>query len=528
MGEELDADIAALLDDTIIELQAPVPVVRINDCFPTEVILSFLTPPSNSNDNPPFINLVAILREDIYKKTTGPLTVRSLLDLPSLTPDYFYNNYWTVTTELFFNYTPKAYLTKNSPFLKSFIDLTNETVINEIDKTGFVGVNVPDVVGLFSDIKFRQYRAGLMIGFGRQYDNWMFCGRIPLYYLLEHFFLTDDEIDKINKSPFFATDQSQTIANSPNDEVNRFALKHLVSDKFGVGDARLCLLAHLVKQECQDLWLGLQTTIPTARAFKRGLIGGEFNPDMPIPLLNLQHFFNVYFCNNEIPALNNAVIRKESIALLIDVLDRLSTILINEPLGNGKHFGLGPEVDWRYSLNDYFSMHGYASVQFFMPHRETRFFLIEKTESDFDRNWRDPLNAGENLALLNQLIIETLFPVGIRTSITPGARFQINYQLMYKSEHWDLALGFDYWRQGGEHQQPLLPIVPFNLSLVRSKAERPAAQQGKVFASVGYYGSIDRSRYDTDWYISANMDASVFNEGIGRTYTVGLRAGIEF
>ncbi len=527
--EELDPDIAALLDDTLIELQAPVPPVRAPGCFPTEVILSFLTPPSSPEESPPMINLVAILREDIYRKTTGPVTIRSLLDLPSLTPDYFYNNYWTFTTELFFNYTPKVYLTKDSPFLRSYLDLNNENIINEIENIEFTSVeNVPDILGLFSTTKFRQYRAGFMFGFARHWDNWTICGRIPLYYLLEHFYLTDQEIENIQKNPFFSTGASGELGTSQSDEVMRFGLKHLVCDKFGTGDARLSLLAHPVKQECQNLWFGLQVTIPTAKAFKRGLIGGEFSPDMPIPPLNLQHFFNVFFCNNAIPELNNAVIKKESTEFAIDVLDRLSTILINSPMGNGKHFGLGPEIDWRYQVNDYLSMHGYTSIQVYIPHRENRFFLIKKTESDFDRNWRDPALAGENLALLNQLIVETLFPVGIRTTVTPGVRFQMNYQLLYKSEHWDLSGGFDYWIQGHDYIQPLLPIVPFHLHLVRDKAARPAAHQGKVFASVGYYDSIVRSGCITDWYVCANMDATVFNKGIGQTYTVGLRVGLEF
>ncbi len=524
-GEELNPDIAALLDDSIIELQAPVPVQQ--SCFPTESILGLLTPASNPEENPPIINLVAILQEDIYKKTSGPVTIRSLLDLPSLTPDYFYNNYWTITAEFFFNYSPKVYFTENSPFLRSYIDLNNQNVINELANVEFINADIPGILGLFSTIKLRQYRAGLMVGFVRHWENWALCGRIPLYYLLEHFFLTDEEIARIQNNPFFASDPAGP-ATSQSDEVMRFGLRHLVSDKIGVGDTRLSFLGHLVKNECHDLWFGLQTTIPTAQAFERGIIGGEFSPDMPIPPFNLQHFFNVYFCNNDIPALNNAVLLREGTDFLVDVLDRLSTILINTPMGNGKHFGLGPELNWRYYYNDYFSMHTYASIQAYTPHRENRFYLIEKTESDFDRNWRDPAMAGENLALLNQLIVETLFPIGVRTTVSPGVRFQMNSQVMYKCEHWDLSLGFDYWITGHDRQSALLPIVPFDLPIVQSKANRPAAQQGKVFASVGYYGNIDRSSCETDWYACLNMDATVFNQGIGQSYTIGVRAGIEF
>jgi hypothetical protein len=526
--EELDPDIVALLDENFTQLDAPLPSIKEPGCFPTESILGLLTPPTIPDQGQPILNLVTILREDIYKKTTGPITTRSLLDLPALTPDYFYNNFWTLTTEPFFNYTPKVYLTKNSPFLRSFIDLNNQNVINELSDNEFIGVNVPPILGLFSTTKFRQYRAGIMFGFARSYENWTICGRIPLYYLLEHFFLTDEERDAIAKNPFFGNDESEIIANSPSDEVNKFALRHLVSDKFGTGDTRLSILAQVVNQDFQNLWLGLQATLPTAKDFNRGLIGGLFSSDAPIPNFNLQHFFNVYLCPSDFPELNKAVIRKESTALLIDVLDRLSTILINSPMGNGKHFAFGPEIDWRYCLNEYFSIHAYSSLQISIPHRETRFFLIEKQKSDFDRDWRDPQLAGENLSVLNRLIIQTFFPLGIRTTITPGMRFQLSYQLLYKSQHWDIGMGFDYWVQGHELQQPLLHEIPLDLPIIRRKAARPAAHQGKLFASAGYYGTLERSTCETDWYVCTNIDASVFNKGIGQTYTAGLRVGIEF
>ena len=60
--------------------------------------------------------------------------------------------------------------------------------------------------------------------------------------------------------------------------------------------------------------------------------------------------------------------------------------------------------------------HTYATLEGYMPHHETRYFLVDKQATDFDRNWRDPNNCGENLALLNRLIVTTLFPVAVRTS----------------------------------------------------------------------------------------------------------------
>ena len=519
-SEELDPDIQALLDESIVNLQAP--SFNQKNCFPTEAILGMITPPTE----PGSIDIVRILREDLYKKTTGPVTRRSLLDLPAFMPDYFYNNYWSWSAEGFFNFTPRVYFTKNSPFIRDYIDLTNKNIIDELSNSEFVNVDIPGVLGLFSSIKLQQYRAGFMFSFARQWDNWLLYARIPLYYLLENFFLTDDEIDRIENNPFFTNDDAG-VGTTPEDEARKFALKHIVCDKFGTGDTRLSLLAHLYSSDCQDLWFGLQSTLPTAKAFNSGLIAGEFDPEAMIPPFNLQHFFNVFKCS---PNLNLAlnVIKTELTDFLVDALDRLSTILINAPLGNGKHFGFGPELNFRYHLNDYFSFNTYSSVQAYLPHKEHRYYLIKKQTSDFERDWHNPERASENLSLLNRLIVQTLFPVGIKTTIVPGPRFQINSSALYKNEHWDLSLGLDYWIQGHESLRNPLPIIPFGLPVDEIKAARPAAQQGKIFANAGYYDTIRSESCTMDWYVCVNMDATIFNSGIGKDYSIGIRGGVEF
>ena len=73
--------------ETFPSIEAPTPVQT--TCFPTEGIIVALTPTSGPDQVPPLINAVAILSEDLYKHTTGPVTRRSLLDEPALIPDHF-------------------------------------------------------------------------------------------------------------------------------------------------------------------------------------------------------------------------------------------------------------------------------------------------------------------------------------------------------------------------------------------------------------------------------------------------------
>lgn len=520
-SSDLDPEIEKLLDSSLTELEAPVPVKK--GCFPTESIISILTPPNSPEDNPPIINAVAILKEDIYKKTVGPVTRRSLLDEPALMPDYYSHCNNGLSVDLFYNYTPKVYFTENSPFLSSYIALNNQNIINEISDIESLDVNIADVLGLFSTIKLQQHRAGFLCSYGKRWENCVLQLRIPLYYLLEHFFLTEQEIEQIKNNPFFLTDDAAAPVTSE-DEVREFALKHLVSDRFGTGDTRFTFMAQVLKRPCHNLWLGIQSTIPTASSFKRGLIAGEFDPEAPIPPFNFQHFFDVFNCSPN-QELADAVIKQELTDFLVSALDRLSTILINTPLGNGKHFGFGPQLDYRCTYNDYFSAHTYAALEVYTPRTEHRFFLVDKSAQDLDRNWRDPAMAGENLALLNTLVVETLFPIGVKTVVNPGFKFQFNQAFMYTSKHLDLSLGFDYWLQKKESFNDVAITVPFDLPLLIKKGVRPFAHQGKIFGGCGYYDTLCNG---TNWYVKGVFDATLFNKGIGKNYTLSIRLGLEF
>lgn len=518
---ELNPEVEALLDSEFIELEAPIPAQT--TCFPTCAIIANLTPATTPDQPPPIINAVNILKQDLYRKTTGPVTRRSLLDEPALIPDYFIDRCWALSGDIFFNYSPKVYFTKNSPFICSYIDLTNQNIINEINNVEFIDVDVPGILGLFTDIKLYQYRVGLMASATGCWDHWLVTARMPLYYLLEHFYLNDDEVNAIKNNPFFEIDDG-AVGDGPKQAEMAFALKHLVSDKFGVGDMRLSILAHLWDSEHNKVWLGLQATLPTSRSFVRGLLGGEFNPNAPIPRFNLQHIFNVYRCNTNQTLANN-VLRMELTDFLVSALDRLSTILINTPMGNGKHWGLGAEFNFRHTFTPYFSTHTYTTIEAYTPHHETRYFLVDKTQYDFDRDWRDPALCGENLALLNRLVVETLFPLAIRTSIHPGARFQFNHAFMYKNKHWDLKFGFDYWYQCKERMGTILPVIPFDLPYNRAKAQRSSALQGKIFFNGGYFGTLCDG---IDLRVLLCADGTLFNKGIGENYTGSLRVGIEF
>jgi hypothetical protein len=517
-------------------LPSPVPAVPgETDCLSASAILALITPSNDPDAAPPLINVPRILQENLYRHTTGPVTRRSLLDQPALKPDWLAIDCWSWTGQLFYNYTPHVFFTENSPFIRDYLDLTNENIVSElsevIERLEITKANIPEILGFFSTIKLQQHRAGLMLGLSKVFQHWAFDVRIPVYYLLEHFFLTKAEIERIENSTFVQELQPTGKGPSGCDEneakIRNFVLQHLVSDRVGFGDTRLSLNCYAYESKRSNLWLGLRTTIPTAVTFRSALLGGEFARCSDVPPFDIFHLFNVALCMGNTPVektLANIELQNLVTDFLVGALDRLSNILIETPLGNGGHFGAGPELTFRYQFNDYFSMHTYAAVEGFAKHKERRFFLVAKNPEDFNRDWRNESMATQNLSFLNQQVINTLFPLGVSIEVKPGLIAQISHSFRYDTQHWHASLGFDYWRQGAEKFGALL--TPTDMPLVLRKGLRPAAQQGKIFGSFGYYGYPLNHCFG--WHILGNVDASVFNKGIGENFTISILLGMDF
>lgn len=508
-------------------------------CLSAASILSLITVDPEDPAFVPVINVPAILKENLYKRTIGPVARRPLVDEPTLQMYCFDNDYISFTIQPFYNYTPKVFFTEHSPYIKDYIDLTNKNIINELSTAQFkikellnnpeaIDINIPGLLGLFEHLKLQQHRVGVMLGFCRQYPRFNLSYRIPLYYLVEHFFLTEEEIERIENNKFFTVDES-LLGITKKDRVEQFAHQHLVSDRIGFGDSRLIALANFYENCNSELWVGVQLTIPTAKKFKRGILGGKFNNCAAAPPLNIKQLFNLAFCpeNGTIEQMQaQIVIQQELFAFLIGALDRLSTILINAPLGNGKHWGIGPEVDFRYQFNDYWSMHSYGVIEAFSSHKERRFFLVKKNPADFKRNFRDEEMSEQNLAFLNTQIINTLYPQGVSIQIKPGPIVKLRQSFMYDTPHFHGLFGFDFWAQGKEHfgdfKLDCDPCGPLALN----KGRHGAAYQGKLFGEIGYYGTA--FYHCITWHALFTLDATIFNQGIGKSFTVGIRVGIDF
>ncbi len=98
---------------------------------------------------------------------------------------------------------PKLFFTECSPFLRDYVDLDDPDILEDIDVKALSDIDIPDVLRLFARIKLYSHRAGGLFTAQKFWNKFAFRFQIPLYYMINHFFLTDEEVENIQNSPLF-------------------------------------------------------------------------------------------------------------------------------------------------------------------------------------------------------------------------------------------------------------------------------------------------------------------------------------
>lgn len=475
--------------------------LRATPCLTTEEIVDALTNPLNG------IQLQNILQTDLYKHT-NPILVRPLLDMPTLQPLTVRTKNWSFTVQAFFNQMRNVFFTRHSDKIASYLNITAESdFLNKIDEIEFITADVPDLVNPFgTKIHLEQRRAGLMFNTCKQTQDWIFTAALPLYYLENNFFMTADEQQDVESQDL------KDILRTNN--VRDFMKRHLVSDRFGIGDLRINVHYKGIKKNNDTYQVGGQITFPSAGSFKKGIVGGVFNPHACIPFFNLETFFNLA-CQSKTSGPEQLAAQFELQDYLFDfgvgTLDRLTTVVADNTLGQ-KHVSVGPTAELKHTINQHADLLLYLEVDYFFPAIETRFFKQVKTPQEFDRDYTDSQLALQNLNFLNQQVINTLYPTPVDVRIQPGAVVKATSTLTGNWRSWYTALGFDYWMQSEEK----IGCLPSEFNLCAGR--KPWGYQGKIFARI----NAERHIEPWSWGVALHGDATIFNSGIGNDWLIGF------
>lgn len=479
-------------------------------------VLTVLTSPGDG------ILIQNFLEQDFYLRT-NPVTVRPLHDLPILHPLRL--NLCTsdnrASLTLFFNQMRKAFVSPCSPYIYTYLNITNPDLMTEFQRLAQqFNVNFPvgAVFSLFNFIKLEERRLGGWFTFQDHMDCFEWRIQFPIYYIEHNFYLSQQEQDAIAGSPFFQAIQESFGGPGGVTEVEDFFKQHLVNDMLGFGDLYVQVLFDVITTDTLDAQIGFDLTFPSAIIFKRGLIGRGF-PNCPAqPMLDFYQLACLLQTN--LPAA-----QAELLNFGIGALDRLTNTAAHTRLGE-EHFGLGFLGETFWTIDYAVALHNELRIRYLFSSVESRFFTNIKNPADFTGpgvNYADPNNTLRNLTFLAQQAVLFLYPPVALARVYPGSIIEFSTALEYEDGCMRLHAGYDIWYQAKE--QLSLTCDSLNIFPNMEVARKSAALQNKMFGRALF--AFASCNYD--WHIGLLLDLTFgtfvdaeTTKGIGEDWSAGI------
>jgi hypothetical protein len=477
--------------------------------------------------DPETINGLALLQKDLY--THSNLVVsRSIHDMPlfmQTNAGYRENYCLSVEVDPFYNQTTKMYFVDSSTNIKSYVDFSSTGLAGSaiIQGQGLFSQEMAqslqtaaDILPIASNMTLEERRAGLYIRLNAYLKQWTFQFAVPVYYQERNLFISNEDQQALKNNAFL----SSLSTGMSEDDARTIMMKHIVSDKIGLGDMRFHALFTPYESDCTRCTLGGFVTLPTAFAFKNGLMGGSFYKHNYIPPFSLKQAFS-FLCEPDVDPARDAQVKQSAINYGLRALDHLTEILCETSLGNNGHVGIAPiiECDHIFARCDDIEIGilGQASLQGFLPCNEKRAYLVQNVPSNFNtRNYEDESLAKENVAFLDSELNNILFPTIIDTKVTPGLIFETNAAFTYAySDVVKGQLGYDFWWRGDE-SIAMSELVNGTYDIPVSKTAK--AWQQKIFGSVETWFPFCGGDLTTRF----GGDVTVASKGIGKDFTLNV------
>lgn len=460
---------------------------------------------------------------DLYLKTNQvnkrPITTMPIFNLYHL--EYGCSD-WLFKFNFFGNVSKKQYFTEECPFLKSYIALQDPCIINKLEENPLTNnfiTQIKNGLNLVKDIKIEERRAGLMTQFFKNYKKLSFECNIPFFYQERNFILTEEEIYDIKLSvPGGRTDVDS-------EQVEKEMMEHVISDRVGFGDTKI-KLGYLVLDDtnlCAKF--GFQTTLPTTLNLRTGLLGSNFRKNLCTPKINLRQIICIGMSFLTDPSALDKL-RTIGMPIAFAALDRLSALVLDDPLGNHKHFTMGLFFEPRIKITEQISIFANLSYEYAFSHFEKRFFL-KKTHLDIPKYEQDIKDDNEaaatkDVAQITEAAINALFPALYKTDIFPKNSLQFTIGTKYTLDEWNFNFGYDVWWQSKEK----IGMICFQNTqdLKIKKGENVGSLQNKAFAGVGF----NKIKRNYDWTLSLLGDYTFASDGIAKDFTIAARYEINF
>lgn len=492
------------------------------------------------------LGAIRLLEKNIFLRS-NIIRTRSLLDYPWNWPWRHDKENKAVFVDLFYNQTSRAFFNEHSSNICSYLAITDpqfiqilEDVINNVRNSFADALNADELLNLlnlFSTFTVQERRLGFMLGGKKAINCWHITVMAPWYYLERNHFVDDkvrEDLIELSEEIFGAPANMEQVHAT---ERQQYELEdaYLVSDKFGIGDTRIYVDYPIIKKDMFRSRLGFLVTLPTAFAWKKGLKGSLLHRIVRRPQLDLLGIVEDATTTGDGAPFSNPQPTNFAFA----VLENLGAMLLDAPMGNGGHFGLGTYVRNRSPLTSFIkqkwatdvTMRSFISLEYLFPATEWRSFRVPVEEAlfnerDFAVTFETPQSViNDNYAFIVQQITDRFIPYALQARVHPGIVFRWSSQLFYEGCDWfGFSFGTDTYVRNKEKLRHVDASPAVKRIIDQYHARYPIAYQAKLAGSIFF----KVNKPDKFWTISLFADYTYMNRGIGADFSLTLNTDVSF
>ncbi len=492
------------------------------------------------------IGFFGLLQQNFFLRTNN-LKTRSLLDYPEFTP-FSQREKRAVYVDLFYNQTSRLFFDRNSSNICSYLAVSQPGFISAIEN--IIENSMPllpegvtidadailRLLSLFQTFTVQERRLGLMLGGQFSWNRWHFNIYAPWYYLERNHFVDQNIQNNIEDLVADIIEDTTGKSQLTSEEMalaekrkNEFIDNHLICDKFGIGDTRIYADYPIIKKHKMWTRVGFLATIPTAFAFKKGLRGTSLSRAINRPTLDL-----VALVEGVTAPVKS--VSQQAFDFGLAALDNLGAMILEAPLGNGGHFGIGLFGRNRSPLSNFIKfdwarrivMRSFISLEYQFAATEWRSFRVPVNEALFNaRNLTetdDPLIVNSNFDFIVAQLTDRLFPIALQTRVNPGVIFRWTSHMCYEGDTCGFTLGTDTYVRNKEKFSSIDTNPAVKRIIDEANARSPFAYQAKMVGSVFF--KVEKP--DKLFTISLIGDYTYMNKGIGSDFTLALNVDCAF
>jgi hypothetical protein len=488
----------------------------------------------------------SLLKKPFYFYTQ-PLRRREIVDEVSLNfPRYHLNRNLIVIP--FYNQMSQAQFRRDRTGIKNYIDMQQTDLVNTINEFAedadnfddgteedltLTNIDIPDLLNLFTNIKVQERRLGVMFQYTKDLESGLHLSlHAPLLYQEYNYSLTNEEISAIENSDFFK--------NLPQGDYWDFATKHLLSDKLGIGDIRISLEQTIKETDAYRLNVGIDLSVPSNFAIKKGVVGAHFDKKKKTPTFNINDdFIELNKLHTQTPGDTSSKdqLLKNAEALALGFLDRLGSVLLEHPLGNYRHAGFGPFTRSTMIFSPTVELTSKLRVNLLIPAKERRFIKTKIDPQELDNLHNKYLDAdgatdpevgddASRTADINRyeaIFLTKFFPESYDVTVMPGLEISSSSQLTYERPKWTISIGGEMWYHTKES---FLKVHTDSTTL--SKLEIKTAKKEYAYQSKTWVGIDKKKKENSNWQYGIRGSVSGINDGIGDDFTLTFHCIREF